>query len=157
MKRTCKYLSFGAAAVLIAMMMTATVVERLQGTPVAFQWFYHSPLFIALWAVAAIAGLIYLVMEGTPKRVCTMGLHIGLAVILAGALVTFLFGTSGSIHLREGETAAAYELDDETPATLPFSLRLEAFAIDYYEGTRRRSTTGPTLPFSPKGSRSGSR
>ena len=45
MKRTCKYLSFGAAAVLIAMMMAATVVERLQGTPVAFQWFYHSPLF----------------------------------------------------------------------------------------------------------------
>ena len=68
MKRTCKYLSFGAASVLIAMMMAATVVERLHGTPVAFQWFYHSPLFIALWAVAAIAGLIYLVMAGTPKR-----------------------------------------------------------------------------------------
>ena len=106
MKRTCKYLSFGAAAVLIAMMMAATVVERLQGTPVAFQWFYHSPLFILLWAVAAIAGLIYLVMAGTPKRLWTMGLHIGLVVILAGALVTFLFGTSGSIHLREGETTA---------------------------------------------------
>ena len=73
MKRTCKYLSFGAAAVLIAMMMTATFVERFQGTPVAFQWFYHSPLFILLWAVAAIAGVIYLVMEGTPKRLWTMG------------------------------------------------------------------------------------
>ena len=132
MKRTCKYLSFGAAAVLIAMMMAATFVERFQGTPVAFQWFYHSPLFIILWAVAAIAGLIYLVMEGTPKRLWTFALHIGLVVILAGALVTHLFGTSGSIHLREGETTADYELDDESPATLPFSIRLEAFAIDYY-------------------------
>ena len=152
MKRTCKYLAFGAAAVLIAMMMAATVVERLQGTPVAFQWFYHSPLFILLWAVAAIAGVIYLVMEGTPKRLWTMGLHIGLVVILAGALVTFLFGTSGSIHLREGETTADYELDDETPAKLPFSIRLEAFA---YLSPRRKCRPDldeqhrqvPRLPF----------
>ena len=151
MKRTCKYLAFGAAAVLIAMMMAATVVERLQGTPVAFQWFYHSPLFILLWAVAAIAGLIYLVLEGTPKRLWTMGLHIGLVVILAGALVTFLFGTSGSIHLREGETTADYELDDETPATLPFSIRLEAFAIDYYEGTRRPLDYRSDITFLPEG------
>ena len=48
MKRTCKYLSFGAAAALIVMMMAATVVERLHGTPVAFQWFYNHPLFILL-------------------------------------------------------------------------------------------------------------
>ena len=43
MKRTCKYLAFGAAAVLIALMMAATVGERLQGTPVASGWSYHSP------------------------------------------------------------------------------------------------------------------
>lgn len=67
MKRTCKYLSYGAAVVLIVMMMAATVVERIHGTPVAFQWFYHSPLFLVLWAVTAVAGLVYLVMEGTPK------------------------------------------------------------------------------------------
>ena len=151
MKRTCKYLSFGASAVLIAMMMAATFVEKFQGTPVAFQWFYHSPIFIALWAVAAIAGLIYLVMAGTPKRVCTMGIHIGLVVILAGALVTFLFGTSGMIHLREGEGTAAYELDDETPATLPFNIRLEEFAIDFYEGTMRPQDFRSDITFLPEG------
>ena len=151
MKRTCNYLSFGAAAVLIAMMMAATFVERFQGTSVAFQWFYHNPLFIVLWAVAAIAGLIYLVMAGVTKRLWTLGLHIGLVVILAGALVTFLFGTSGSIHLREGETTADYELDDETPATLPFSIRLEAFAIDYYEGTRRPLDYRSDITFLPEG------
>ena len=151
MKRTCKYLSFGAAAILIVMMMAATVVERLHGTPVAFQWFYHSPLFIILWAVAAIAGLIYLVMEGTPKRLWTMGIHIGLTVILAGALVTFLFGESGMIHLREGEETASYKLDDETPATLPFSIRLEQFAIDFYEGTHRPMDYKSDITFLPEG------
>ena len=151
MKRTCKCLSFGASAVIVAMMMAATVVERLHGTPVAFQWFYHNPLFIVLWAVAAIAGLIYLIMAGTPKRVFTMGLHVGLVVILAGTLVTFLFGESGSIHLREGESTASYELDDETPATLPFSIRLEKFAIDYYEGTRRPLDYRSDVTFLPEG------
>lgn len=151
MKRTCKYLSFSAAAILIVMMMAATVVEKLHGTPTAFQWFCHSPLFIILWAVAAVAGLVYLVKAGTPKRMCIMCLHISLAVILTGALVTHLFGESGSIHLREGEAAAAYELDDESPATLPFSIRLEAFAIDYYEGTGRPLDYRSDITFLPEG------
>ena len=151
MKRTCKYLSYGTSAVLIVMMMAATVVEKLQGTPMAFQWFYHSPLFLILWAVAAIAGLIYLILSETPKRVFTMVLHIGLAVILAGAMVTHLFGESGEIHLREGESTSAYELDDESPAELPFSIRLEEFAIDYYEGTMRPLDYRSSITFLPEG------
>ena len=151
MKRTCKYLSYGAAAVLIVMMMAATVVEKLHGTPVAFQWFYHSPLFLILWAVAAVAGLVYLVMAGTPKRLFTMGLHLGLAVILAGALVTHLFGESGEIYLREGEASASFELEDESPATLPFSIRLDAFAIDYHHGSRMPSDYRSDITFLPEG------
>ena len=151
MKQTCKYLSYGAAAVLIVMMMAATVVEKLHGTPVAFQWFYHSPLFLILWAVAAVAGLVYLVMEGTPRRLFTMGLHLGLAVILAGALVTHLFGESGEIHLREGEASASFELEDETQAALPFSIRLDAFAIDYHHGSRMPSDYRSDITFLPEG------
>ena len=151
MKRTCKYLSYGAAAVLIVMMMAATIVEKLHGTPAAFQWFYHSPLFLILWAVTAVAGLVYLVMAGTPKRMFTMGLHLGLAVILAGALVTHLFGESGEIHLREGETLASFELEDESPATLPFSIRLDAFAIDYHHGSRMPSDYRSDITFLPEG------
>ncbi len=151
MKRTFKHLTYGASAALVAMMMAATVVEKIHGTPVAFQWFYHSPLFIILWAVAAVAGLAYLVMAGTPKRVFTMGLHAGLAVILAGALVTFLFGESGEIHLREGESSSAFELEDGTPAALPFSIRLDSFVIDYHHGSRMPSDYRSDIVFLPEG------
>ena len=151
MKRTFKHLTYGASAALVAMMMAATVVEKIHGTPVAFQWFYHSPLFIILWAVAAVAGLAYLVMTGTPKRVFTMGLHAGLAVILAGALVTFLFGESGEIHLREGESSSAFELEDGTPAALPFSIRLDSFVIDYHHGSRMPSDYRSDIVFLPEG------
>ncbi|MBQ9192923.1 MAG: cytochrome c biogenesis protein CcsA [Bacteroidales bacterium] len=150
MERTCKYLSYGAAAVLIGMMMAATVVEKLHGTPAAFRWFYHSPVFLALWTVAAVAGLIYLVKRGTPRRAFTMGLHVALAVILAGALVTHLLGESGEIHLREGEASASFELEDGTGADLPFSIRLDRFAIDYHHGSKMPSDYRSEITFLPE-------
>ena len=141
MKRAAKYLAFGAVAVLIVMMMAATVVERLHGTPAALHWFYHNPAFIALWAVAAICGLVYLFGRGT-RKVFTIGLHIGLAVILAGALVTHLSGENGSIHLREGEVSSA---------SLPFSVRLDGFAIDRYSDSHRPMDYRSDVTFLPEG------
>ena len=151
LRRTLKYISYIAAAVLIVMMVAATVVEKLQGTPVAFRWFYHSPVFIGLWAVAAATGLEYLILRKTPKRLFTMGLHVSLAVILVGALVTFLFGKSGSVHLREGETSSSYVLEDNTSVDLPFSIRLESFTIDYHHGSRMPSDYRSVVAFFPEG------
>ena len=151
MKRTCKYLSYGAAAVLIVMMMAATIVEKLKGTPVAFDVFYHNPLFITLWAVTAVAGLIYLVLYGTPKRVVTMALHVGLVVILLGAFVTYVFGETGMIHLREGEAKGTFELEDESMDELPFSIRLDEFAIEYHHGSKMPSDYRSEITFLPEG------
>ena len=148
MNRTVKYLSYGAVAVLIVMMTAATVVERFYGTTAALKWFYHNPVFIVLWAVAAVAGLVYQFRR--PMKLFTTCLHIALVVILAGALVTHLFGESGSIHLREGEDSSTFELDDGAPSPLPFGLRLESFAIDYYPGTRRPSDYRSVVTFLPE-------
>ena len=82
MKRTFKHLTYGASAALVAMMMAATVVEKIHGTPVAFQWFYHSPLFIALWAVTAISGVWLMIKRGTIKKPATFFLHIAFVLIL---------------------------------------------------------------------------
>ncbi len=151
MKKLCKYLSYGSVAALIVMMVAATIVERIKGTPVAFEWFYHSPLFIILWALAAVAGLLYLVLRGTPRRIATMSLHVGLAVILAGALLTHVFGETGSIHLREGEEKDAFEREDGTVAGLPFSIRLDEFAIEYHHGSKMPSDYRSEIAFLPKG------
>ena len=151
MKRICKYLSYGAAAVLIVMMMAATIVEKLKGTPVAFDVFYHNPLFVTLWAVTAVAGLIYLVLYGTPKRVVTMALHVGLVVILLGAFVTYVFGKTGMIHLREGEAKGTFELEDESMAELPFSIRLDEFTIEYHHGSKMPSDYRSEITFLPEG------
>ena len=131
-----KFLGYGAVAVVIAMMMAGTVVEKLHGADAAAQAIYHHPVFFALWAVLAVAGMALLLRRGGARRPATLTLHVALVLILAGALVTHLLGQSGSIHLREGEPNALVELEDGTSLTLPFSLELREFRIEYDPGTR---------------------
>ena len=130
-----KILSYGSLAVVVGMMATATVIERLHGTEAALGHIYHHPVFFALWAVMAVAGMVLLVRRVGAKRPATLLLHIALLLILAGALVTHLCGVSGSIHLREGEPNATFELEDGTSTSLPFSLTLKEFRIEYDPGT----------------------
>ena len=136
MKKTAKYLSFGSLAVLIVMMVAATILERLHGTDFAFRHIYHSPVFIALWGITAVCGLCWLISRGTIKRFFTFLLHFAFVLILAGALVTHLFGLSGGISLRTGEECAIVELEDGSSMDLPFTLRLDEFAIDYYPDSK---------------------
>lgn len=151
MKKTAKYLSFGSLAAIILAMMAATILERLHGTEFAFRWVYHNPLFIALWGVTAICGMFWLVSQGAFKRFFTFLLHVALVVILAGALVTHLAGTSGEISLRTGESSDRLVLDDGTERTLPFSLQLDEFAVEYYEGSRMPSDYRSEITVLPAG------
>ncbi len=145
--RIYKYLSYGSAAAVIVMMMAATVLEKLRGTDAAMQAIYHSPLFIALWAVAAVAGMVYLFKGGVVKHPFTLLLHASFVVILAGALTTHLFGEDGMVHLREGETLGSFEREDGGDAALPFSIRLDAFDIDYHTGSMMPSDYRSEITF----------
>ena len=136
MKKTSKYLSYGALAVLILMMMAATVLERLHGTEYALEHVYHSPVFFALWAVVAVCGMTYIISMGAYKRIFTFLLHVALVLMLAGALVTHLTGLNGEIGLRTGEESATVKLDDGNTCPLPFSLRLDSFDIEYYPDSK---------------------
>jgi ABC-type transport system involved in cytochrome c biogenesis permease subunit len=118
-------------AALVVMMMAATVLEKLKGTDYAMEHFYHSPLFIALWGLAAICGLLYIFSRKMRKSPFTLGLHLALAVILAGALVTHLSAESGSVCLLPGVETECEEL--------PFSITLDRFRVDYHPGSEAPS------------------
>ncbi len=134
-----RYLSYGSLAAVILAMTAATVVERLHGTEAAFKWVYHNPLFIAFWAVAAVTGVLYLVARKVHRRLPTMTLHLSFVIILAGALVTFLFGDAGEVTLLPGEPVSAYEREDGSVRTLPFQLELESFTVETYSGSKMPS------------------
>ena len=123
-------------AVLILLMMAATVLEKRLGTPAAFRWVYHNPAFIALWGVVAASGIAWLLARRVQRHFATLLLHLSFAVILAGALTTYLTGEKGRVHLRTGEPVATFETEDGRVRELPFSLTLERFSVEYYTGSQ---------------------
>ena len=63
-------------------------------------------------------------------------LHGSFLVILGGALITFLWGEQGYVHLEEGKTTDRFVVQDSRHLLpLPFSLRLDSFRIVCYPGT----------------------
>ena len=146
--RIFKVLSFGSLAAVIVMMMAATVLEKLQGTSAALRLVYHSPVFIALWAVGAVTGLAWLLSRGVAKRRATLLLHLALVLILAGALVTHLTGVQGRVHLRVGESVETFVDANGRAHPLPFWwLQLDDFKVEYYDGSAQAADYVSKLTF----------
>ena len=131
-EKILKYTIVGTLVAVIVMMAAATVIERLYGTDRALSIVYHSPVFIALWAVAAISGVWLLIKRRTIRKPFTFFLHISFVLILAGALITMLTGKSGMMELRRGLTTSEWASDQGIRQKLPFSLQLKEFKIEYY-------------------------
>lgn len=130
--KIAKYISFGAAALAIVVMAAATILEKT-GAGVNI---YRSWWFIVLWAVCAVCGLWWLAKNKVAKRPAVFLIHIAFVVILMGALVTHIWGTSGRVHLRvDEEPVTEYHFDENSSAPLPFTLALSRFDIEYYRGT----------------------
>ncbi|MBR3659896.1 MAG: cytochrome c biogenesis protein ResB [Bacteroidaceae bacterium] len=134
-EKILKYTVIGSAAAVILMMAAATIIEKLYGTGKALSIVYHSPVFIVLWAVAAIAGVWLLIKRRTIRKPFTFLLHISFVLILAGALITLLTGKSGMMELRRGLDTSQWASDKGFREKLPFSLQLKEFKIEYYPGS----------------------
>ncbi len=166
-----KRISFVAAAVLVVGMAAATVFEKVAGTGAVMRWFYHSWWFIALWAVVAVAGAGYFWLRlrgrasGLLRQAATAGIHLAFLLILAGALITHVFGAQGTVRLSPEDSGAAsvavggagsagsssaagvaggsvsdswtrsFVTDNGERAEFPFQISLQSFDVLYYPGT----------------------
>ena len=124
--RTAKHIAFITLAVTIAVMVAATIVEKFHGSEYVLDNIYHSTAFFTLWGIVVISGLCYIFSVKMQRSPFTLMLHLSLVLILAGAMITHLFGINGVLHLREG--------DVET--SLPFSISLNKFEIQYYPDSK---------------------
>ncbi len=131
-----KNLAFGFAGLTTIMLVVATAVEKVCGSPTAFAYIYQSTWMIALWAVTAACSAIYIVMRRHALSVPSIGLHAALLLILVGAAVTHFTGLQGKLMLKNGEAAvSSFTLDNGEQSELPFSMALESTVIEYYPGT----------------------
>ena len=130
-----KDLSIGLFALITAILMVATIMEKFHGTEYALQNIYCADWMIALWTAATLSGIIYILQRKMQRQPATLCLHMAFVVILLGALVTHTTGKQGQIHMRIGDYTNKYTLDDGSVEKLPFSLSLHSFKVTRYAGS----------------------
>ena len=130
-----KHLSIGLFAVITAILMVATIMEKLYGTEYALENIYCAHWMIALWTAATLSAIAYILQRKLHKRPATLCIHLAFAVILIGALVTHTTGKRGQIHLREGEYTNEYVSSENTEEKFPFSISLDSFTVKRHAGT----------------------
>ena len=115
--------------VVIVVMAVATFITSPEGDTIYSQWW-----FSALWGLLTVLAVIWFVRRRIrrPSVVC---LHLSFVIILAGALLTHLTSRQGVVLLYEGVPADSYLSDDGSRQQLPFTLRLDSFRVECYEGT----------------------
>lgn len=76
---------------------------------------------------------------------------LSVVLIVTGALVTYFTGDSGQVHLRRYAEASSFEREDGSEASLPFSLRLKEFRVEYYPDSSMPSDYVSEVEISPSG------
>ena len=144
-----KTISFTLFIVVVAVMVTATIVEKTAGTEYVHTAFYGSWWFAALWALLAVSAFVYMLKRRLFRRPATFMLHLSFLLILAGALVTHVWGTNGTLELSRGQSVSAF-LNSETDMVeeMPFSVTLENFRVLFYPGTHSAMNYVSTISFS---------
>lgn len=127
---------FVVAAITVVVMAASTFIEASSGTPFVSQHIYGSWWFAALWGILCLTSLWVMARSWSKSKWVTMGLHLSMLLILAGALVTMLTSAKGTLHLRQGESVSVYSKSDGTMAQLPFILHLTSFKVACYPGTQ---------------------
>lgn len=132
-----KLISITTLISITSIMTVATILEKRYGTEFVAEHIYSSPVFIALWGIAGLSSMMYIIKKKLHKKLYIFTIHVAFAVILAGALVTHIKGEQGYIHLRkDSKCCYTFTTFDNRTIELPFTIKLDYFSIKNYPGTQ---------------------
>jgi len=121
---------------LIVLLGAATFIEQDKGTAFVSKNIYHTYWFCACWGAIALLGTVALIRRAIWRRLPLLLLHGSFLVILAGALITFIWGEQGVMHLRPGLQVDNYQIVESGEIQkLPFTITLDSFLVENYPGT----------------------
>jgi len=142
--------SLRLAAILLVVLLVGlsagTIVESRADAETAGRLVYYSWWFLGLQGLLAINVALSLVdlFPWGRRRTGFAVTHASLLLILAGAAMTYFFKTEGQLALWEGQSGTYLENRDHegkivSRHELPFTVTLEDFVLERYQGTRRPS------------------
>lgn len=132
MKARLRKMPFLLLAILIVLLVGASVAEALGGHDFAGTYFYRAPYTVILWGAVAVSA--FCLIAFSRLKTPALLIHIAFGLILSGAATTFVTGRHGTVHLREGESSCIF-ITDGGPERMPFSICLKDFRVEYYDGT----------------------
>ena len=113
-------LAVALLVIIAALLAAATIIESIKGPEYAQWHFYKNPWFMALVGLMAI-NILAAVIVRFPWRWRHFGFllaHIGVLVLLAGALLTYSAGIEGQLALVEGESGDSLLMPDVNRITM---------------------------------------
>ncbi|MCQ2192509.1 MAG: cytochrome c biogenesis protein CcsA [Paludibacteraceae bacterium] len=136
MEKITNKLFIFAYTLLVVVLATATLIEDQRGTNFVYQAIYGHWWFVVLWTIFAIAGGCLAIANRIWKDLPKLLMHLSIGTILVGALLTYLTGEKGSVHLLKNESCQLYIDDEQQTHMLPFVMQLDSFSVRYYPGTQ---------------------
>lgn len=128
-----RVVAFAVLMLLAMLLVAATFMEKYYGTAVTITHVYHSPLFIATWAILALSAIAYII--SVSRRVTLVMLHVSLVIVLLGAFTSFMTSKRGELMLsRDAAPASMFTTADGDLERLPFRITLERIDIHRIDG-----------------------
>jgi len=151
-----KSISFGLLGLMTAILTAATILEKMYGSGFAYEEIYTSPFTIVLWCLLTAVSAIYIIRRHLWKHAATFCLHLSFVLILAGAMVTHLWGEQGRMHLRADSVSPSccFKTADGETCRLPFTVALKEFNLKNYAGTDAPMDYISTIEICDRGERS---
>ena len=153
-----KNLILVVATAIILILITATIVESSKGTAFVRQHIYTSAWFVVLWAALAVVATVYIALRKNKNKsknsisTSVLLVHASFLVILLGAFTSWNMAESGTIHLRQNETANTMKDEEGETKELGFEVSLKNFNVVNYPGTDAPMDYVTTLTAKTKGS-----
>lgn len=150
MDKLVRFLSSYKASIILLLVYAiglamGTFIEKWMGSQAAKMLIYYSPLFLFLQFLLVMNFILILFSRNfiRRKKWAMVVVHCALVVILLGAMITFVFGKEGQVHIREGEKTDQMVMHTSKgikTETLPFVLELRDFRLIRYPGSQSPSS-----------------
>ena len=123
-----RIITYSAMGSIMLLFFLATVAECFFGKAFAIRWFYTAPWTIALWVIACIVGITYIIHERKTRQINIWAflLHCSFPVILSGSAITHVFSRDGSLTLETNEPVMLFQNTAGEEEMLPYYLMLES-------------------------------